>query len=237
MRKALMVSLVFTLGALCTAARADVYARLTEDGKVELRSAPAEGFELYMKSPQEPAPGPSADPVKASLETLFPFARQVEAAAAAANVQPELLHAVIRVESNHEPAARSPAGAVGLMQLMPGTARRYNVKNRLDPQQNLHGGARYLRDLLDLYKNNLALVLAAYNAGEHAVARYGNRIPPFSETRAYVPKVLALYEKLSGGAGKAPAADDAQHDLRASLPQGRVRRVFAPGRESAAPAR
>jgi soluble lytic murein transglycosylase-like protein len=151
----------------------------------------------------------------------------VAAAATAANVEPALIQAVMRVESNHHPAARSPAGAVGLMQLMPETAKRYNVKNRLDPQQNLHGGARYLRDLLDLYKNNLALALAAYNAGEQAVSKYGNRIPPFSETRAYVPKVLAIYHKLIG---TRPKAEAPSQDLRTLLPQARVHVTLPPGR-------
>ena len=147
-----------------------------------------------------------------------PYAKMVRAAAQAAKVQPELIHAVIHVESNYQPAARSPAGAVGLMQLMPATAKRYNVKNRLDPQQNILGGARYLRDLLDLFEDNLSLTLAAYNAGENAVLKHGKRIPPYGETVAYVPKVMALYKKLTGASG----ADAA---LRDTLPQTRVSRV------------
>lgn len=218
------------------AGHADVYARLAEDGKVELRSTPAEGFELYMKSAEAREPAGRPDPASPAQRATTPFAKQVETAALAANVEPELLHAVMRVESNHRPDARSPAGAVGLMQLMPGTAKRYKVKDRLDPQQNLHGGAQYLRDLLDLYKNNLTLALAAYNAGEHAVLRYGNRIPPFSETRAYVPKVLAVYNKLiESSLGSAGPQAKAVSDLRAHLPQGRVRVTFAPGRSGTEP--
>lgn len=140
-----------------------------------------------------------------------PYAAQVRDAARLTNVQPELLHAVIKSESNYKAAARSPAGAVGLMQLSAHVAKRYEVKDRLDPLQNIHGGARYLRDLLDLFKENVSLVLAAYNAGEHAVARYGNRIPPFSETRAYVQRVTALYTKLSG-ASRA-ASQSAQENI------------------------
>jgi soluble lytic murein transglycosylase-like protein len=79
---------------------------------------------------------------------------------------------------------------------MPGTALRYGVKDRLDPAQNIHGGARYLRDLKALFGDNLQLVLAAYNAGEEAVIRYGMRIPPFRETTAYVPRVLGYYGRL-----------------------------------------
>jgi soluble lytic murein transglycosylase-like protein len=84
-------------------------------------------------------------------------------------------------------------GASGLMQLMPETARRYHVTDIWDPKQNLSGGARYLRDLLAMFNNNLGLALAAYNAGENAVIQHGNRIPPYPETRSYVPRVMQHY--------------------------------------------
>jgi soluble lytic murein transglycosylase-like protein len=110
-----------------------------------------------------------------------------------AKVSPELLHAVVQAESAYNPKAKSHAGAMGLMQLMPATAERYGVANAWDPNQNLSGGARYLRDLLDMFNNNLRLALAAYNAGEGAVKKYGNRIPPYPETRNYVTKVIDFY--------------------------------------------
>src|SRR5262249_6498573 len=97
----------------------------------------------------------------------------------------------------YNPKARSPKGAIGLMQLMPDTAQRYKVANIWDPGENVRGGARYLRDLLALFNNDLSLVLAAYNAGEDAVAQYGNKIPPYAETRNYVPRVLQQYQLLS----------------------------------------
>ena len=124
-----------------------------------------------------------------------PYSGHILAAAQETRVDPALIHAVISVESGYNASARSSAGAVGLMQLMPGTAKRYGVKNRLDPEQNIYGGARYLRDLQVLFDDNLQLVLAAYNAGEQAVLKYGRRIPPYRETSAYVPKVLQLYRK------------------------------------------
>ncbi|NIR31628.1 MAG: lytic transglycosylase domain-containing protein [Gammaproteobacteria bacterium] len=105
-----------------------------------------------------------------------------------------LIHAVITAESSYDPEAISKRGAVGLMQLMPETARRYGVRNRRNPVENIYGGARYLRDLLFRFKN-LTLALAAYNAGENAVAKYGNRIPPYRETRNYVRKVLEYYRQ------------------------------------------
>ena len=104
-----------------------------------------------------------------------------------------LLHAVITIESVYDPNAVSRAGAVGLMQLMPATARRYGVLNRRDPTANLTGGTRYLRDLLKRFDNDVKLALAGYNAGENAVEKYGNQIPPYDETQEYVRKVLKLY--------------------------------------------
>ena len=114
------------------------------------------------------------------------------------NLDAALLHAIITVESGYNPQAKSPAGAIGLMQLMPDTAARYAVKNIWDPLENLHGGARYLRFLLGLFKNNLDLALAAYNAGEGAVMQAGNRIPNYAETKAYVPSVLTQYDRYRG---------------------------------------
>lgn len=110
------------------------------------------------------------------------------------------VHAVVTAESAYDPEAVSRTGAVGLMQLMPDTARRYGVHNRRDPAQNVNGGVHYLRDLLQMFNNNAVLALAAYNAGENAVKRYGNQVPPFAETRTYVDKVLGYYKqyKVSG---------------------------------------
>jgi soluble lytic murein transglycosylase-like protein len=108
---------------------------------------------------------------------------------------PSLVHAVISAESAYDTNAISRAGAVGLMQLMPGTAKRYGVVNRRNPVDNVDGGARYLRDLLAMFDNNLSLALAAYNAGEGAVKEYGNKIPPYEETKNYVIKVIDFYKR------------------------------------------
>jgi len=121
------------------------------------------------------------------------FAPLVSSVAREYRLEPALLHAVVTVESGYNPGARSPKGAAGLMQLMPDTARRYAVRDIWDPRQNLDGGARYLRDLIGLFDGNLSLALAAYNAGEAAVIQHGNRIPPYPETRGYVPRVLQQY--------------------------------------------
>jgi soluble lytic murein transglycosylase-like protein len=112
-------------------------------------------------------------------------------------VEPNLLRAVIVVESGFNSRAVSKRGAVGLMQLMPATASQYGVFNRFDARQNVHGGARYLKFLIDRFGHDVRLALAAYNAGEEAVQRNGGQIPPFSETMAYVPRVLKIYKMLT----------------------------------------
>ena len=110
------------------------------------------------------------------------------------HLDPHLIHAVVRAESAYDPEAVSRAGAVGLMQLMPETAKRFGVTNRRDPQDNLRGGMLYLRHLMLLF-DDIKLALAAYNAGEGAVAKYGNKIPPYKETQTYVRRVLSFYKK------------------------------------------
>jgi soluble lytic murein transglycosylase-like protein len=123
------------------------------------------------------------------------YDRMVNRIARTYGVESALLHAVISVESRYSPKAVSKAGAIGLMQLMPETAKRYGVADPLDPLQNLRGGARYLRYLLKKYNNDRNLALAAYNAGEASVAKYGNQIPPYPETTEYVPRVMGYYRK------------------------------------------
>lgn len=115
-------------------------------------------------------------------------------------IAPTLALALVEVESGFRTEARSPRGALGLMQLMPATAARYGVADPLDVDANLRGGMRYLCDLFALF-GRAELALAAYNAGEGAVARHGNAIPPYAETQAYVPRILARHAELSGQAG------------------------------------
>jgi soluble lytic murein transglycosylase-like protein len=208
--------LLLVLLPLCSGA--DVYKYVDSSGKIYFTDAPLAGedFRLEWKrtarkivdenkakvvamgrSRRTPMPPP---PAKLSARRAQ-YAHLIEMVAGQHNLYPELLHAVIRTESAYNPSAVSSAGATGLMQLMPGTAKRYSVKDIWDPVDNLRGGAKYLRDLLDMFGNDLRLALAAYNAGENAVIKYGNRIPPYPETQRYVRKVLQFLwaERTSAG--------------------------------------
>jgi soluble lytic murein transglycosylase-like protein len=111
------------------------------------------------------------------------------------NVDPYLIFLVMEQESHFNTHAVSPKGARGLMQLMPGTAARFGVRRSHDPAQNISGGTRYLRELLNRFNNRVDLVLASYNAGEGAVAKFGNRVPPYQETRNYVKKISYRYKR------------------------------------------
>lgn len=124
------------------------------------------------------------------------FSPAIAAAAREFGVSRALLHAVIRAESAYDPNAVSKAGAVGLMQLMPVTAKRFGVRDRRNPSQNLKGGTRYLRHLLELFSGNMDLAVAAYNAGENAVIRYDRTVPPYRETRQYLKRVKQQFNKL-----------------------------------------
>jgi len=150
-------------------------------------------YQFLLATPQEKTQ--SGEPYNSVLlAKAVQFDPIIEKAAVAASVEADLLRAVIVVESGFNARAKSRRGAVGLMQLMPETARRFGATNRYDPKQNVHAGARYLKSLIDRYGKDIKLALAAYNAGEDAVDRCGRCIPAYKETQAYVPKVLRVYQ-------------------------------------------
>ncbi len=142
-------------------------------------------------------PGAAATAVLAKL----PFDALVRRAARATSVDAALLHAIIDTESGYDPQAVSGRGAIGLMQILPRTGQRFGVRRLEDPAENLRAGASYLRWLLSRFDDDVSLALAAYNAGEGAVLRYGRQVPPYPETQNYVRKVLASYSRLRGPAG------------------------------------
>lgn len=183
-----------------TAKSTIVYKYLDAKGVLHLTNKPPENdvHLLYVRSYLVPFHQLSLTSSKSKLKKhrkYQQYAPLIKVVAQDARLHPALLHAVVEVESAYNPKAISSSGAVGLMQLMPATAKRYKVEDRTDPTANLRGGARYLRDLLTLFNDNLSLALAAYNAGENAVKRHGNQIPPYRETRNYVRKVKRLYRR------------------------------------------
>ncbi|MDO9220706.1 MAG: lytic transglycosylase domain-containing protein [Thiobacillus sp.] len=178
---------------------ADIYTYTADDGAVSLSNVPTdERYTVLIAAPkQEAAAAPefATRTGKSNLARKAGFDQMVDAVSRTYGMESALLHAVISVESRYNPKAVSKKGAAGLMQLMPKTAKRYGVADAFDPLQNLNGGAHYLRDLLRLFNNDTSLALAAYNAGEHAVMKHGNRIPPYRETLSYVPQVLGFYQR------------------------------------------
>lgn len=186
-RRALVVHFAACIvgAAAAVPAGAQVYAGQSAGGAIVLSDfRSAEAPSVLIDAPRDDAraiaPAPATD-IKAIVHEV----------AASEQVSPHLLEAVIAVESGYNPRAVSPKGAQGLMQLMPATASRFGVVDPFDPRENVRAGARYLKQLLELFGGELRLALAAYNAGEQAVIRSGHRIPPYAETQRYVPRVLA----------------------------------------------
>jgi soluble lytic murein transglycosylase-like protein len=185
------------LMASTVSARSQIYTYIDANGMRHYTDVPDNNrYRLLVMSPRDrTASGDRYDMML--LAKAGQYDSIIEKAALSAAVEPNLLRAVIVVESGFNPRAVSRRGAVGLMQLMPATATRFGVSNAFDPRQNVHAGASYLKFLIDRFGKDVRLALAAYNAGEDAVERNGGQIPPFSETMAYVPRVLKIYRMLS----------------------------------------
>jgi soluble lytic murein transglycosylase-like protein len=189
-------ALAVCAAAICSASP-PIYKYVDADGVAHFTDKPdSRRYELFDLTPKGlTRSGDHYDP------TLLARASQydaiIEAEAKAAGVEPNLLKAVIVVESGFNSRAVSKRGAVGLMQLMPATATRFGVSDRYNPRQNVRGGALYLGFLINRFRQNVRLALAAFNAGEDAVDRNSGQIPPFIETLEYVPKVLKVYQAMS----------------------------------------
>lgn len=185
--------------AVTGAAQADMYVSRNAEGGYVLSNVlrPGRHYERVIHEPAV-ASVDAVAPATPQMIARAPFAEVVQAAAVANQLPAALLHAVIDAESHYNPNARSPKGAGGLMQLMPQTALEMGVANVFDPAANIQGGARYLKRLMTLFDNDMALAVAAYNAGPEAVLSRGRVIPPFAETQRYVPTVLRQYRRLQG---------------------------------------
>jgi hypothetical protein len=142
------------------------------------------------------------DPIEEPLNDKTPFEKFIRAAAKRYDMDADLIHCVVAVESNFNPKAVSPKKASGLMQLLPQTAAHYGVKNIFDPEENINAGTRYLKELMAKY-HDLTLALAAYNAGPERVDQYGRRVPPFLETMKYVQRIAKSYAKIKAEVAKA----------------------------------
>lgn len=197
------VSLLFAVaafGMLAGPAAADIYSFRDERGVIHFTNTPDDSrYRLVRREAGSSAPtSPAAAAARVfmpSEESIRRYSPIIDTASRTHGVDAALVHAVISAESGYNPGAISKAGARGLMQLMPDTARRYGVHNIMDPIENISAGVRYLRDLIAMFNGNLELAIAAYNAGENAVIRYGNKVPPYAETVQYVPRVLGFYRK------------------------------------------
>jgi soluble lytic murein transglycosylase-like protein len=193
-----MLFILFIL-SLCHEAVADIYKYVDSDGHTYYTDEPKNSlFKRIIKSKPIQRKinyysnlGPRIGRLASANKQRF--TDLIAQAAARHQVDEKLVHAVIQTESAYNADAVSPKGAVGLMQLMPDTARRFGVMDSTDPDQNIDGGTRYLKHLIAMFEPNIDLAVAAYNAGENAVIKYNNSVPPYPETQNYVRQVLALY--------------------------------------------
>lgn len=203
MQKLQLLVLVASLVLPPAASAVDIYVYQRGDGSKLITDHPRSepGYRLvkvYGSDADDPDLAPVARSPRRSYRTrTTQFDGLIDQVSSSVALDPALIKSVMHAESAFDPRALSRKGASGLMQLMPGTARRYGVTRIFDPRQNVTAGSRYLRDLLVQFDGDMRLALAGYNAGENAVLKYGG-IPPYSETRKYVAKVLELYQSYRG---------------------------------------
>ncbi len=181
---------------VASGASADIFSYTDSQGVVHFSTTKTPKAKLYMKSRDGKAAygGTAVAPSDSNPERFTRYDEHIRQASALYQIPVELVRAVIKVESDYDPRAVSVAGARGLMQIMPGTAERMQVRDVYDPRENIFGGVRYLRILANMFNGDLQLTISGYNAGEGAVVRYGG-IPPYEETRQYVARVLTYYQR------------------------------------------
>lgn len=187
---------------LSQSSSADIYTRTDENGTVHFTNQRPKGkargkYKVFLKTPPNRRARPGVVPVPARSQDPARFSRydaSIREAARIYSVPEAFIRAVILVESNYDPRVVSYAGAEGLMQLMPGTAKRMNVQNSFDPHDNIMGGTRYLRFLANMFGGDMVLTIAGYHAGEGAVMKYGG-VPPYTSTHGYIKRVLKHYHE------------------------------------------
>jgi soluble lytic murein transglycosylase len=183
------IFLIISLAVCPTVLWADIYRYVDEEGVVHFTNSQYDqGYELYLR---EGAKEPSAVQEPPTTSWMLEYADRYSRAQ---NLSPALVRAIIRAESNGDRFAVSRKGAKGMMQLMPFTSKRLKVNDPFDPVENIEGGVKYIKELLDTFRGNIAYAVAAYNAGPGAVRKY-NGIPPYQETQLYVKRVLDYYQK------------------------------------------
>ena len=186
-----VVAVILLIVSTANIAQADIYKYVDDEGVLHLTNVPSIHKAKYVLVMRE----------KRILFQPFidvnKYDQMIRKAADKFRIDSALIKAIIKAESNFDHQAVSPVGAQGLMQLMPATASALQVENAFHPENNIEGGVRYLRYLLDIYRGNLTLALAAYNAGEGNVAKYNNNVPPFRETQNYIKRVLNYYNSYS----------------------------------------
>lgn len=181
-------------GMIPKVARADIYKHVDENGVVHFTNTPTNrDYKFYRKEIGAKVPAVRADKVSFA-NVPGGFTEIVSRCASQFNLDEALIHAVIKAESDYNPRAVSNKGAMGVMQLIPETARDMQVSDPFNPEDNIRGGSRYLRLMLDEFGGNLDLAIAAYNAGPNAVRRHGG-IPPYEETRTYVERVKRFLDR------------------------------------------
>jgi len=215
-----LLSGIMTL-ALARPVAAQIYVSRDANGNPALSDTPPKGGREYKTYVVPGASKPIMATRPPSDDYVGQYDDLIQRHADANGVRPDLVRAVIQVESGYNPRARSPKGAKGLMQLMPGTALDVGVSNAYDPEDNIRGGVRYLRTLLDRYGDDEILALAAYNAGPEAVEKYGNAVPPYRETQDYVERVQNISPlSAAAAAAKNQAAGTARPAAAAVKPMG-----------------
>ena len=188
--KLILLSFVFLMVIPAPKALADFYKKTEADGTIVFTNVPATSGYTMIYDEYE-------DEYVSYTEYFYnsnTYDRIISDASELYGIDPFLIKAIIKTESNFNPFALSKKGACGLMQLIPATAKRFGVSDIYDPRANIYGGTKYLNFLMDFFNGDLKLVLAGYNAGENAVVKYNNQIPPYKETKNYVKKVLKFLD-------------------------------------------